>query len=37
MKKNNRLNDILEFPKEVYSNIPNFIITGFEDIIIENY
>lgn len=37
MKKKNRLNDILEIPKEVYSNIPNFIITGFEDIIIENY
>ena len=37
MKKKNRLNDILEIPKEVYSNIPNFIITGFEEIIIENY
>lgn len=35
--KKNRLNDILEIPKEVYSNIPNFIITGFEDMIIENY
>lgn len=37
MKKKNRFNDILEIPKEVYSNIPNFIITGFEDMIIENY
>lgn len=28
---------MLEIPKEVYSNTPNFIITGFEDMIIENY
>ena len=37
MRKKNRLNQILEMPKEVYSNIPNLIITGFEDMIIENY
>lgn len=37
MRKRNKLNDILEIPKEVYSNIPNFIITGFEEMIIENY
>lgn len=37
MKKRKRFNDMLEIPKEVYSNIPNFIITGFEDMIIENY
>ena len=37
MKKKNRINEILEIPKEVYSNVPNFIITGFEDMIIENY
>jgi len=37
MAKIHRLNDMLEIPKEVYSNIPNFIITGFEEIIIENY
>ncbi len=37
MKKRKRLNDILEIPKEIYSNIPNIIITGFEDMIIENY
>ena len=37
MKRKNRFNDILEIPKEVYSDIPNFIITGFEDMIIENY
>ena len=37
MKKRNRFNDILEIPKEIYTNIPNFIIKGFEDMIIENY
>ena len=37
MKKRKRFNDILEIPKEIYTNIPNFIITGFEDMIIENY
>ena len=37
MKKNKRLNDILEIPKEIYSNTPNLIITGFEDMVIENY
>ena len=37
MYRKKRLNDMLEIPKEVYSNIPNFIITGFEEMIIENY
>ena len=37
MKNRKRFNDILEIPKEIYTNIPNFIITGFEDMIIENY
>lgn len=37
MMRKNRFNDMLEIPKEVYSNTPNFIITGFEDMIIENY
>jgi sporulation protein YqfC len=37
MRRKNRFNDMLEIPKEVYSNIPNFIITGFEEMIIENY
>ena len=37
MKKKSRFKEILEIPKEVYSNIPNFIITGFEEMIIENY
>ena len=37
MRRRKRFNDILEIPKEIYTNIPNFIITGFEDMIIENY
>ena len=39
MKKhnNNRLDKILELPKEVCSNIPKIIITGFDEIIIENF
>ncbi len=37
MGRKKRFNDILEIPKEIYTNIPNFIITGFEDMIIENY
>lgn len=37
MGRRKRFNDILEIPKEIYTNIPNFIIIGFEDMIIENY
>ena len=39
MKKNkyNKIDKILELPKEVYSDIPKVIITGFEEMIIENF
>lgn len=39
MKKRNykRIDKLLEIPKEVCSNIPKFSITGFEEVIIENY
>lgn len=39
MKKNrfNKFDKILELPREVCSNIPKIIVTGFEEIIIENY
>lgn len=37
MKKNNRLDKLLELPKEVYSNVPKVIITGFDEMIIENF
>lgn len=39
MKKRDskKIDRLLEIPKEVYSNVPKFTITGFEEIIIENY
>lgn len=39
MKKNNynRFDKMLELPKEVCSNVPKIIITGFDEIIIENF
>ena len=36
-KKYNRMNKLLEIPKEVCSDIPKIIITGFDEILIENY
>ena len=36
-KRNNRMNRLLEFPEEVYSDVPKIIITGFEELIIENF
>ncbi len=35
--KNNKLDKILELPQEVYSNVPKIIITGFDEIIVENF
>ncbi len=39
MKKNryNKIDKILELPKEICSNIPKLTITGFDEIIIENF
>lgn len=39
MKKNkyNKIDKILELPREVCSDIPKVIITGFEEMIIENF
>ncbi len=37
MKKINRINNMLELPKEVYSNEPKLVVTGFNEMIIENY
>lgn len=39
MSKRNirKIDELLELPKEVCSNIPKIIITGFEEIIIENF
>ncbi len=36
-RKYNKIDKILELPQEVYSNIPKMIITGFDEIIIENF
>lgn len=36
-KRVNKLNEILEIPKEVSSNIPKITIIGFEEMLIENY
>lgn len=36
-KANNRFDKILELPKEVYSNVPKIIMTGFDEMIIENF
>ena len=36
MKRKKSLNEFLEIPKEVYSNIPHIILTGFEEMIVEN-
>ena len=32
-----KLDKMLEMPKEVCSNVPKFSITGFEELVIENY
>lgn len=39
MKKRtyNRIDKILEMPKEVCSDIPKMIITGFDEMVIENF
>lgn len=36
-KKRKRFNEILELPKEIYTNIPKIIITGFDEMVIENF
>ena len=35
--KVSKIDRILELPQEVYSNIPKIIITGFDEMIIENF
>ena len=36
-RKRNKIDIMLEMPKEVYSDIPKIIVTGFEEMIIENF
>ncbi len=35
--RRNKINKILEIPQEVYSNTPKIIITGFDEMIVENF
>ena len=35
--RKNRLDKILEMPEEVYSNTPKLTVTGFNELILENY
>lgn len=39
MKKRSdrKIDKILEMPKEVYSDIPKVIVTGFDEIMVENF
>ena len=32
-----KFNRFLEIPQEVYSNVPKIIITGFDEMIVENF
>lgn len=36
-KRYNKMNKLLEIPKEVCSDIPKVIMTGFDEVLIENY
>ena len=35
--QHNKIDRILELPKEVYSNVPKIIVTGFDEMVIENF
>lgn len=38
IRKNlNKVDKLLELPKEVYSNEPKIVITGFDEVVIENF
>ncbi len=37
VKKQNRLDRLLEIPKEISSEEPKLILTGFNELIIQNY
>ena len=36
-KKISRLEKILEIPQEIYSDVPKIVITGFNEMVIENF
>ena len=37
MKGSKRINRMLELPRETYTNEPKLVITGFNEMVIENY
>ena len=37
LRRLNRINEILEIPREVISKTPKITITGFDEILIENF
>lgn len=37
MRGVNKINKMLEMPKETYTNEPKVVITGFNELVIENY
>ena len=37
MKLTEKIDNMLEIPKEVYSNVPKITVVAFEEAIIENY
>ena len=36
-KQTNRVDKFLEIPKEIYSDDPKIVVTGFDELIIENF
>ena len=36
-RKENKLDKLLDIPKEITTNIPKIIISGFEEVLVENY
>lgn len=37
MRKLNKINELLEIPKEIISKIPKITVTGFDEVLIENF
>lgn len=37
MRKREKIGEILEFPREVVSNIPKITVTAFDEVMIENF
>lgn len=37
MKKLSKINELLEIPREVISKVPKITVTGFDELLIENF